>query len=49
MMTKNKPLTFGIIGTGVAVAIGVRVLFGMPLLTGGAQPQQQPALTDVVN
>ncbi len=34
-MTKNKGLTYGIIGAGVAVAIAVVVLFVMPILTGG--------------
>jgi hypothetical protein len=41
----NKPLTFGIIGAGIALAVVVGVLFVMPLVTAPApkalQPQQQ--------
>jgi hypothetical protein len=41
----NEPLTFGIIGAGIALAVVVGVLFVMPLITPPApkalQPQQQ--------
>jgi hypothetical protein len=38
----NEPLTFGIIGAGIALAVVVGVLFVMPLITPPAPKALQP-------
>jgi hypothetical protein len=44
-MMMNKPLTFGIIGAGIAIAAAVGVLFVMPLVTAPAPTTPPPPST----
>jgi hypothetical protein len=42
-MITNKPLTFGLIGAAIALAVLIVVLFVMPLVTAPTPPQIPPA------